>query len=180
MTYAQRIRLETLAWVERLVVGLELCPFARAPLEAGRVRVVVTDCDDPRELLTVVDDELGYLMATEASEVETTLIVHPECLTDFRDYNDFLDPADQLLELRGVDGDVQIASFHPDYCFADAEDDDPANFSNRSPHPMLHLLREASVAKAVASHPDIEGIPERNIARLRAVPLAKLRELAES
>lgn len=178
MTYEQRIRLETLAWVERVVVGLDLCPFARAPLEAGRVRVVVTDCADARELLTVVDDELGYLMAADPGEVETTLIVHPECLTDFADYNDFLDPAEQLLELRGVEGDVQIASFHPDYCFADAELDDQANYSNRSPYPMLHLLREASVAKAVDAHPDIAAIPEANIAQLRALSLAKLRELA--
>ncbi|MFO7567045.1 MAG: DUF1415 domain-containing protein [Enhygromyxa sp.] len=173
----QHVRLATLAWVERVVVGLDLCPFARGPLEGGRVRVAVTSCEDPRELLTVVDDELDLLLGADAAEIETTLLVHPRCLTDFGEYNDFLDHADRLLELRELGGVVQIASFHPDYCFVDSAIDDPANFSNRSPYPMLHLLRESSVSRAVESHPDIEGVPSANMAKLRSMSLGQLRGL---
>jgi hypothetical protein len=173
----QRVRLETLAWVERVVVGLDLCPFARAPLEAGRVRVSVSACADPRELLTVLDDELELLLGHDPTEIETTLIVHPNCLGDFCEYNDFLDLVEQLLEVRDLEGTVQIASFHPNYRFAEAPVDDPADYTNRSPYPMLHLLREASVARAVDSHPDIEGVPAANIAKLRGMSLAQIREL---
>ena len=173
----QRIRLETLAWVERVVVGLNLCPFARAPLEGGRLRLAVTTCEDPRELLTIVDDELDALLRHDSAELETTLIVHPNCLIDFDEYNDFLDAADELLELRQLAGIVQIASFHPDYRFADAAPDDQANYTNRSPYPMLHLLREDDISKAVDSHPDIESIPAANIAKLRAMSLEQLRAL---
>jgi hypothetical protein len=175
--FEQRIQLETLAWVERVVVGLNLCPFARAPLEAGRLRVAVTACEDPRELLTVIDDELERLLRHDPAELETTLIVHPHCLVDFDEYNDFLDSAEHLLELRELAGIVQIASFHPDYRFADAPIDDLADFTNRSPYPMLHLLREDSIAKAVDSHPDIESVPAANIAKLRAMSLEQIRAL---
>jgi hypothetical protein len=105
------------------------------------------------------------------------LIVHPNCLVDFDEYNDFLDAAEHLLELRELTGVVQIASFHPDYRFADSSAEDLANYTNRSPYPMLHLLREASVAKAVDSHPDIASVPAANIARLRAMSLAQIRAL---
>lgn len=177
--HEQHIRLRTLAWVERVVVGLNLCPFARAPLEAGRLRIAVTLCEDPRELLTVVDDELAALLRTDPSELETTLIVHPHCLLDFDEYNNFLDDVDQLIEVLQLRGIVQVASFHPDYRFADAPADDLANYTNRSPYPMLHLLREDSVAKAVDSHPDIASVPEANVARLRAMSLGQLRALFE-
>lgn len=173
----QRVRVATLAWVERVVIGLNLCPFARAPVEGGRLRIAVSECEDPRELLTVVDDELDRLLGVGPEEIETTLIVHPHCLVDFDEYNDFLDTADQLLELRQLAGVVQIASFHPDYRFVDSAIDDLANYTNRSPYPMLHLLRESSVSKAVESHPDIEAVPAANIARLRAMSLSRLREL---
>lgn len=175
----ERVRAQTLAWIERVVVGLELCPFARAPLATGRVRVIVSDAEDPRGLLTVLDDELGELVSQSVEELETTLIVHPNCLVDFDDYNDFLDAAERMLELRELDGIVQIASFHPDYRFGDAPADDPANYSNRSPYPMLHLLREASVTWAVESHPNIECVPAANVAKLRAMSLAQIRALWE-
>jgi uncharacterized protein len=175
----QRVTSETLAWVERVVIGLELCPFARAPVEAGRLRVIVTATEDPSELLTVLDDALTELVEQPPAELETTLVVHPNCLADFDDYNDFLDPAERLLELRELVGVVQIASFHPDYRFADAPEGDQANYTNRSPYPMLHLLREASVAKAVAGHPDIEGVPAANIAKLQGLSLGQIRELWE-
>jgi uncharacterized protein len=178
--FEREVRLATLAWVERVVIGLDLCPFARAPVEAGRVRVLVTACEDPRELLTVLDDALTQLLAEGPAELETTLIVHPNCLVDFEDYNDFLDPAEGLLELRELLGVVQIASFHPDYRFADVAHDDQANYTNRSPYPMLHLLREASVARAVAGHPDIEAVPAANVARLRALSRGRIRELWEA
>jgi uncharacterized protein len=175
--FEQQVADQTRAWLERVVIGLDLCPFARAPVEAGRLRVVVSACEDPRELLTVLDDELERLRSQASEELETTLIVHPRCLGEFDEYNDFLALADRLLELRGLVGDLQIASFHPRYRFADAPADDPANYTNRSPHPMLHLLREASVARAVAAHPNIEGVPAANVAKLRRMSAAAILEL---
>src|SRR5690606_16021748 len=109
-------------------------------------------------------------------EIETTLIVHPRCLTRFDDYNDFLDEVDGLLELRELDGAVQVASFHPDYRFVDSPVDDPANYTNPSPYPMLHFLRESSVSRAGDSHPDLQAVPAATSAELRALALAQLRE----
>ncbi|EDM80652.1 hypothetical protein PPSIR1_37204 [Plesiocystis pacifica SIR-1] len=166
--YSQRVRAETLGWIEDFVVGLGLCPFAKAPLDAGALRIEVTDCDDPRELLVLLDEAIARVLRAPAEVIETSVLVHPECLTDFADYNDFLADVDGLLEARELVGEVQIASFHPDYCFGDAEPDDPANATNRSPHPMLHILREASVSRAVDEHPDVSAIPARNVALLRA------------
>ncbi|NVB36959.1 DUF1415 domain-containing protein [Pseudenhygromyxa sp. WMMC2535] len=177
---AQReVRLRTLAWVERVVVGLDLCPFARGPVEAGRLRIAVCASRDPLELLAALDDELAALLDTPASERETSLLVHPRCLLDFEDYNDFLAEADGLIAARELEGVVQIASFHPDYRFADAPADDPANYSNRSPFPMLHLLREDSISRAVDGHVDIEGIPARNVSLLRGLSAAALAALLD-
>ncbi len=173
------VRARTLAWIERFIVGLGLCPFARAPLEAGRVGIDVSLCTEAAELLTVLDERIDRLLTRPTRELETSLLVHPHCLLDFHDYNDFLGDVDALLDARSLDGILQVASFHPDYRFAGAPADDPANFSNRSPYPMLHLLRERSVDAAVDTHPDIEGIPERNIALLRGMPPTELEALVD-
>jgi hypothetical protein len=162
-------RRSTTQWLERAVLGLDLCPFARGPWESGRVRIVVSDATTAEALAGALEHELQHLAAVDPAELETTLLVHPDVLRDFLDFNDFLDVADALLETLELDGVIQVASFHPDYRFADAPEDDPANCTNRSPFPTLHLLREASVARAVAGLDDPDAIYRRNIETLRTI-----------
>jgi hypothetical protein len=157
----------TRRWLERAVIGLNLCPFAKAVHAKGQVRYVLSDADTPQALLEQLGEELLRLRDTPAETVDTTLLVHPQVLTDFLDYNDFLDDADALVEALGLDGVLQVASFHPDYRFAGTDPDDIGNFSNRAPFPTLHLLREDSVERAVAAFPDPDAIVERNIETLR-------------
>ncbi len=159
--------LETRAWVERAVIGLHLCPFAAAPQSRGRLRYVVSEARDVEALVEALMAELDRLVAEPPDRVETTLLIHPHVLADFLDYNDFLDLADAVVAERGLEGVVQIASFHPQYCFADCAPDDLANATNRSPWPMLQLLREASVERALAGIARPEAIFEANIATLR-------------
>ena len=159
----------TRAWVQRAVIGLNLCPFAKAPMAKGQVRFVVCETDDPRTLLDTLGAEMQHLVQADAEQVETTLLIHPNVLGDFSEFNDFLDAADAALEDAGLAGVLQIASFHPDYQFADTAPDDVANATNRSPYPTLHLLREASVDRAVAAFPAAEAIFEANIATLEAL-----------
>jgi len=166
---ADRVIAETRAWVQRAVVGLNLCPFAKAPLVKGQVRFVVCESDDPRVLLDALCTQMTGLVAADPAVVETTLLIHPHALLDFDEFNDFLDAADAALEDLGLAGVLQIASFHPGYRFADADADDLANATNRSPHPTLHLLREASVERAVDAFPAAEAIYETNIASLEAL-----------
>lgn len=164
-------------WVERVVVGLDLCPFAGDVLRGDRLRIAVCDAASPEGVLAALDAELARLLRTEVRELETTLLVLANALRDFDAFNAFLDVAEELVRRRGCEGVVQIASFHPEYRFAAEAPDDPASFTNRSPHPMLHLLREESVALAVASHPDPAAIPARNVARMRAMGADALRAL---
>jgi hypothetical protein len=164
-------------WLETVVIGLNLCPFAARPFRAGQVRVHVSDCTDELELLTELQLELARLDETPAAELETTVIAIPRMLEDFLDYNDFLDKVDALLEEFEWAGEYQVASFHPQYQFAGTEPDDAENYTNRSPVPLLHLLRENSVETAIASHPDPDGIPQANIERFRALTQEQLRAL---
>ena len=157
----------TRRWLERAVIGLNLCPFAKAVHAKGQVRYVLSDAGTPQALLAQLGEELLLLRDTPAEEVDTTLLVHPGVLADFLDYNDFLDDADALVEALGLDGVLQVASFHPDYQFAGTRPDDIGNSSNRAPYPTLHLLREDSVERAVAAFPDPDAIVERNIETLR-------------
>ncbi len=168
---------ETSAWLERVVIGLGLCPFAKAVHVKQQIRYRVTDVSAPSDLLAVLADELRALADADPELVDTTLLIHPHVLGSFLDYNDFLTDADDKLNELELDGELQIASFHPDYCFAGADADDPANYTNRSPYPMLHLLREASVSRAVASFPDPGTIFERNIATLRELSPERLAAL---
>ena len=156
----------TRAWVDEAVIGLNLCPFAKAVQARGQVRYVHTDDTDPEDLLNTLCEELQFLAKADPAEVDTTLIVHPRVLADFIDYNDFLEVADQAVEDMGLDGVLQVASFHPRYQFEGTEADDVSNASNRSPYPTLHLLREASVDRAVDAFPEAESIYEQNIAVL--------------
>ena len=159
----------TRAWVAGAVVGLNLCPFAKAPLVKGQIRYVACESDDPRAVMTLLCDEMRTLAAADPEVVETTLLVLADALTDFDDYNDFLGAADAALVELGLEGVLQVASFHPDYRYADADPDAIANATNRSPYPLLHLLREASVERAVAAYPEADAIVERNIATLEAL-----------
>lgn len=155
--------------MQRAVLDLGLCPFAAEPWDAGRVRIVVSDARTDDALLEDLYAELVLLVDAKAADVETTLLVVPHLLSKFADYNQFLDPAEELIEDHGWVGRFQIASFHPAYQFADTEPGDPANFTNRSPFPILHILRESSIAKALTDYPDTERIPLANIKTLRGL-----------
>ena len=157
---------ETRAWVDRAVIGLNLCPFAKAPQVKGQVRYVATEARDTGTLLAVLVDELNLLAETPAQRIETTLLIHPQVLADFADYNDFLDLAEAAVAELDLEGVIQVASFHPQYRFAGSDADDLANATNRSPYPTLHLLREESIDRAVAAFPEAEAIFEANIATL--------------
>ncbi|MDF3195079.1 DUF1415 domain-containing protein [Pseudomonas sp. 1928-m] len=157
---------ETRAWVDRAVIGLNLCPFAKAVQVKGQVRYVVCASAEPEELLSALVDELHALAKCEPSETDTTLLIHPAALTDFLDFNDFLAVVDDALDELGYAGILQVASFHPQFQFADTDVNDVSNATNRSPYPTLHILREASIDRAVAAFPDPEAIFEANIQTL--------------
>jgi hypothetical protein len=159
----------TRAWVEHAVIGLNLCPFAKGVQAKSLIRYVCSDARDAATLRETLRDELQRLADTPMDEIETTLLVHPWVLNDFLDYNDFLGEADALLHELRLEGTLQIVSFHPNYQFASTAADDIENATNRSPHPTLHLLREASIERAVAAFPEAEAIYETNIRRLRSL-----------
>jgi hypothetical protein len=150
-------------WLERAVIGLNLCPFAKAVYVKEQVRYVVSSATTPEALLEQLMDELQYLSDTPAEQVDTTLLIHPFVLGEFLDFNEFLDVADAALEDMELDGELQVASFHPDYQFADTDRNDISNYTNRAPYPILHLLREDSIARATEAFPDAADIFEKNI-----------------
>ena len=156
-------------WLDEVVIGLDLCPFAARPRREKRVRIAVSHATDEEALLNDLQAELERLSDTPVAELETTLLAIPNMLEDFADYNDFLDAVDLWVEQFGWEGDLQVASFHPQYQFADSEADDPGNLTNRSPWPLLHIIREESLEKAIEHYPDVDAIPERNIARMKAL-----------
>ena len=157
---------ETRAWVRRAVIGLNLCPFARAVDVKDQIRYVFSDATDAETLLATLVVELQRLADTDPELVDTTMVIHPRVFADFEDFNDFLELADAAVEDLDLDGVLQVASFHPQFQFADTEPDDVTNATNRSPYPTLHLLREESVERAVAAFPEAEAIFERNMATL--------------
>ena len=167
-------------WLERAVIGLNLCPFAKAVYVKQQVRIVISDASTERALLEELGEELALLRDTPADEIDTTLLVHPQVLGDFLDYNDFLGDADALVEAMYLDGVLQVASFHPQYQFSGSEPDDADNLTNRAPYPILHLLREASIDRAVAAYPDPDAIIERNIATVRELGFAGWDKLLKS
>ncbi|MBW4933998.1 DUF1415 domain-containing protein [Marinobacter sp. F4206] len=168
----------TRKWVEDVVVGYNLCPFAKRELIRDRVRFVVSDAADEDALLQSLHSELQLL--ENEPEIETTVLIHPGVLQDFAAYNEFLDAADGLLAYLDMEGVYQIASFHPDYQFAGTEPDSAENYTNRSPYPMLHLLREASLEAAIESHPDVDGIPGRNIELMEELGAEKMKAVLSS
>lgn len=154
---------DTVHWLEKAVIGLNLCPFAKGVHIKKQIRYVVSAAETPEELLEKLMEELQHLADADPEKLDTTLLIHPQVLTDFFDFNEFLDVADAALEDLGLDGVLQIANFHPDYQFADTEVDDIGNYTNRAPYPTLHLLREDSIERAVEAIPDAADIFEKNI-----------------
>ena len=169
----------TQRWLEKAVIGLNLCPFAKAVVAKQQVRFVLSEATTPEGLLEDLARELLVLRDAPAEEVDTTLLVHPHVLQEFLDYNDFLDTADALVDSLGLEGDLQVASFHPRYRFAGTDEDDIGNYTNRAPYPTLHLLREDSVSRAVEAFPDPDAIVERNLATLDKLGIEGWRKLFE-
>lgn len=172
---AATVEQATRQWLDDVVIGLNLCPFAKKEVVKQRVRFQVSDAASEDELLKALHGELRQL--EEHPETETTLLIHPGILADFSDYNDFLDVADGLLVEMALDGVYQVASFHPDYQFAGTAPADPENYTNRSPFPMLHLLREASVETAIESYPGTDAIPDQNVELMNRMGTARLQAL---
>ncbi len=160
---------DTVQWLERAVIGLNLCPFAKGVHVKGQVHYAVAHTEDLAQVLDLLRTELSTLVETPASVRDTTLLILPHCLHDFLDFNDFLGSAEGLLEAMDLDGTLQIASFHPQFQFAGTEVDDVTNCTNRSPYPTLHLLREESIDRAVEVFPEAETIFERNIEVLQSL-----------
>ncbi len=157
----------TRRWLERAVIGLSLCPFAKSVYDAGRVRFHVSVERSAAGLLEELRSELRWLQEADPRAWETTLLIHPWVLNDFVEFNDFLEVCDAAVRELQLEGELQVASFHPQYQFAGTRAGDIDNHTNRSPHPTLHILREASVERVLAAHPDPDSIYLENIRRLR-------------
>lgn len=157
---------QTRHWLEKAVIGLNLCPFAKAVYVKNQVRLVVSHARHADDLLEELDRELDLLVATPAEEIDTTLLIHPTLFDDFLDFNDFLEIAEGVVDEHGLEGVIQLASFHPKFQFEGTEPDDIGNFTNRAPFAILHLLREDSVERAVEAFPQADAIFETNIATL--------------
>lgn len=168
---------DTERWIRDVVIGLNLCPFARKVFEERKIRYVVSEATEDAVLLMELVKEFDTLKKKTSQEVETTFLIHPNVLRDFIDYNEFLDGADRLIQQLGWEGIFQIASFHPDYQFADTKKKDIENYTNRSPFPMLHLLREESISRLTVNEAELLEIPKRNIETLRKLGEKKVMEL---
>ena len=168
---------QTRLWLEKAVIGLNLCPFAKAVYVKNQVRLVVSKARHADDLLEELDRELDLLVATPATEIDTTLLIHPTLFEDFLDFNDFLEIAEDVIDEHELDGVVQLASFHPKFQFEGTEPDDISNYTNRAPFAILHLLREESVDRAVEAFPQADAIFEANIATLEKLGLAGWKKL---
>jgi len=164
---AEEVVRATRHWLEKAVLGLDLCPFAKPVYAGDLIRYAVSSAETPEALLADLVGELEALAVADPAEIETTLLIHPEVFADFLAYNDFLGVAEEAVADLGLEGVLQVASFHPRYQFAGTGPDDIENYTNRSPFPVLHLLREESVERAVAAYPDTAQIYEKNIETLR-------------
>src|SRR5882672_4141792 len=174
---ADQVIAVTRDWLRTAVIGLGLCPFAERAHSRDRIRYRVSAQRSTAGLVDDLAEELRCLHDADAELWETTLLIHPHVLNDFGDYNEFLDEADATVAALGLEGELQVASFHPAYRFADTHADDVTNCTNRSPYPTLHLLREASVTRAVETYPGVHEIGERNVAKLTALGAAGWRQL---
>ena len=162
----EEVLAKTRHWLEAAVIGLNLCPFAKAVYVKNQVRLVVSKARHADDLLEELDRELDLLVATPATEIDTTLLIHPTLFEDFLDFNDFLEIAEGVVDEHGLEGVIQLASFHPQFQFDGTEADDISNYTNRAPFAILHLLREESVDRAVEAFTQADAIFETNIATL--------------
>ncbi|MEZ8083391.1 DUF1415 domain-containing protein [Enterovibrio norvegicus] len=163
----QDVEAQTTEWLENVVIGLNLCPFAAKPQRNKQIKIEVSEGNTDEAVMEALLTELNLLESSDMTDLETTLVVTPNYFQDFDDYNQFLDVADMIIDQFGWRGIYQIASFHPDYCFADVEPDDESNLTNRSPYPVFHLIREASIEKALKYYGgDADAIPDINIDRV--------------
>ena len=169
MTIEAQVVADTQAWLDKAVIGLNLCPFAKAVVAKQQVRMVVCMDSEPEQVLQMLQQEMQLLVDTDAAVLDTTLLIAPNLLPDFLDFNEFLFDCDSVLLSMELEGVLQIADFHPRYQFAGTQPDDISNFTNRAPYPTLHLLREESIDKAVAAYPDASLIYERNVEVLEAL-----------
>lgn len=167
----------TQTWLEKAVIGLNLCPFAKIVYVKKQIRFAISKATNARDLHSDLLMEIQFLLEADPGKVETTLLIAPYMLSGFLDFNDFLDMADALLVELNVDGIVQIASFHPDYQFFGTKPDDIENYTNRSPYPILHLLRESSIEHAVQTYPDTNDIYQKNIDMLNQLSLEGWKKL---
>lgn len=167
---------KTRLWLEQFVIGLGLCPFAKKPFELEQIRYVVLEGAEVDRLTKKLLDELHFLNRIEQKRIETTLIIISQQMQDFRDFNDYLAVVEDILLEMNLIGEIQVASFHPEYQFAGTTPEDAENYTNRSPYPMLHLLREESVERALKNYPDPEKIPQRNIEKMKKLGLEKLKK----
>ena len=170
---------ETQQWLQKAVIGLNLCPFAKAVHHKGQIRWVLSAATEPAALRAELASELQHLVQADPAATDTTVLVHPQVLQDFDDFNQFLGVAEDTVAQLGLEGVLQVASFHPRYQFADTEPDDVSNCSNRAPYPTLHLLREASIERAVAAYPEAAAIYGRNIDTLQRLGFEGWRRLLE-
>ncbi len=168
---------QTKSWINKIVIGLNLCPFAAHPFRAEKIKYRLEETDDIKQLTEALVEELLFLKNIKSSEVETSFIIHPNVLLEFLDYNDYLSVVEIVLKELELEGIIQVASFHPDYQFAGEAKDAPSNYVTRSPYPMLHLLRESSVTKAIESHPSAEQIPFDNIKTMNELGLENILKL---
>ena len=168
---------KTRRWISDIVIGLNLCPFARRVFDGEKIRYFVSQAMSEESLLIDLKTELERLNTTAISEIETTIVIHPQVLIGFFEYNDFLEVANALVENLSLSGEIQIASFHPQYQFAGTTPDAVENYTNRSPYPMLHLLREDSITNLKIAPEELLQIPERNVALLTKMGIAEVRKL---
>jgi len=171
---------KTKSWIHNFVIGLNICPFAGHPFREDKIRYRLEETESVEKLIGTLMEELIFLQKNKSEEIETSILIHPNVLTEFLDYNDFLSVAEALLEEMELEGEIQIASFHPDYQFAGEAKNAPSNYVTRSPFPMLHLLRESSVTKAIEMHPNTEQIPFDNIKKLNDLGLEKIKEMNQT
>lgn len=168
---------QTKKWLENVVIGLNLCPFAKHPFQSDNIRYVVHKGDDLKDLSEILVAELQSLAQKDANAVETTLIIIANALPDFLEYLDYTEIAEHLLVALNLEGIIQVATFHPAYQFAETKPDDVENYTNRSPYPMLHLIKESNISWAVENHPDIDSIPETNIRLMKELGIEKVKTL---
>ncbi len=168
---------KTKSWIEKFVIGLNLCPFANHPFVNNRIRYRLEETNDLEKLVATFIEELEFLQKKSNHELETTFIIHPNLLNDFLDYNDFQEVINAILEKYDLEGVLQVAMFHPDFQFAGEDLDAPSNYVTRSPFPMLHILREESVEKAIHSHSNTNLIPEENIQKMNDLGLEGIQKM---